>query len=124
MRCEILVAPGNGSVLQTGTNTGSFAIYNYNSGFTLVGNRQRICQSNGIWSGTEPICFCIPPPPNCEPLSDPSNGNVILNGTTVGSVATYTCKSGFALNSNTSIKDLFVRWSLVRVCLNYNALVR
>ena len=35
---------------------GSTATYRCNTGYNLVGNRQRTCRSNGQWSGEEPIC--------------------------------------------------------------------
>ena len=37
---------------------------------------------------------------DCGNLNDPSNGQVTLTGTTVGSLATYQCNSGFSLVGN------------------------
>ena len=37
---------------------------------------------------------------DCGSLGDPSNGQVTLTGTTVGSTATYECNSGFTLVGN------------------------
>ena len=34
---------------------------------------------------------------DCGELDDPNNGQVSLNGTTLGSIATYTCDTGFDL---------------------------
>lgn len=34
----------------------------------------------------------------CEQLEDPDNGNVVLSGTTLGSLATYSCIEGYELN--------------------------
>ena len=33
----------------------------------------------------------------CERLQDIKNGKVVLSGTTVGSIATYNCRFGYAL---------------------------
>ena len=35
---------------------------------------------------------------SCNRLDNPQNGRVDLSGTTVGSIATYTCTPGFQLN--------------------------
>ena len=37
---------------------------------------------------------------DCGSLGDPSNGQVTLTGTTVGSTATYECNTGFTLMGN------------------------
>ena len=37
------------------------------------------------------------PAVNCGDLDDPANGQVVLNGTLFGSIATYTCDPGFIL---------------------------
>ena len=49
--------PVNGSVrLDGGTVIGAMAFYNCQTGFRLVGDGLRVCGSNGVWSGEEPIC--------------------------------------------------------------------
>ena len=55
-RCNRLDDPRNGDVRITGTNAGDKAIYQCDRGFVLKGDRIRKCQSNGQWSGNEPIC--------------------------------------------------------------------
>ena len=35
---------------------GSNAYYKCNTGYSLLGNRVRTCQSNGAWSGEDPSC--------------------------------------------------------------------
>ena len=37
---------------------------------------------------------------DCGDLPDPNNGQVSLNGTAVGSIATYTCDAGYNLIGN------------------------
>lgn len=35
---------------------GVIANYTCDTGFRLVGDAERVCQSNGLWSGTNPAC--------------------------------------------------------------------
>ena len=52
--CGPLSDPLNGSVNQTAFE--SIAIYKCDTGYVLDGADTRICQANGMWSGTEPSC--------------------------------------------------------------------
>ena len=56
--CEVLDDPINGMVTVDGLSVGSTAIYECDPGFVLIGSEQRICQEDGVWSGTPPICTC------------------------------------------------------------------
>ncbi|KAL4239544.1 CUB and sushi domain-containing protein 3 [Mactra antiquata] len=59
--CGPLVAPANGSVATLlGTTFGMTAIYSCAYGFALQGDTTQTCQSNGIWSGSQPNCTNIP----------------------------------------------------------------
>ena len=46
----------NGEVDYTSSAVGSTATYTCNTGFELVGQRSRSCQSSGSWGGTVPSC--------------------------------------------------------------------
>ena len=50
---------------------------------------------------------------DCGVLSDPANGQVEISATTEGSVATYSCDPGFALDSSVSSRTCQTtgRWS-------------
>ena len=52
--------------------------------------------------------------PNCGPLMDPANGQVVTSsGTTLGSTATYTCDTGYTLSgSQTRTCQMNETWSL------------
>ena len=79
---------------QQGNNPGDRASYTCNSGYELVGQSTRTCQSNGQWSGDAPTCTQIV----CRNLSNPPNGRVSLSiGVFIGSRATYTCNRGYSL---------------------------
>ena len=54
--CDRLDNPANGTVVLTGTSMGDTATYSCNNGYELEGNRQRMCQMNRQWSGSEPSC--------------------------------------------------------------------
>ena len=56
VRCGSLPNPSFGRVDLTGTTVGSTATYSCQSGYQLVGESTRTCQSNGQWSGVAPIC--------------------------------------------------------------------
>ena len=52
--------PANGFVLVTNNSVeGNVAFYECLPGFILVGNATRTCQSDGTWSGSEPVCEAI-----------------------------------------------------------------
>ena len=55
--CGPLTDPDNGSVTHTaGTTFRQIATYSCNTGYSLVGDSTRTCQSSGFWSGNAPIC--------------------------------------------------------------------
>ena len=54
--CPVLDDPANGMVTWTSLTTGGVATYECDSGFELVGDEMRDCQSNSQWSGAPPIC--------------------------------------------------------------------
>ena len=54
--CEILQPPQSGAVDVTGSTPGATARYSCNEGFLLDGQRERVCQADGTYSGRAPIC--------------------------------------------------------------------
>ena len=56
VRCANLPTPQNGRVDQRGNNPGDIATYICNSGYELVGQSTRTCQTSGQWSGDAPTC--------------------------------------------------------------------
>lgn len=75
------------------TTFGALAVYKCHDNYTLMGEERRTCESNGKWSGQEPRCLFdwCPPPPEVQ------GGTVKVSGQKAGSIATYTCKSGYIL---------------------------
>ncbi|CAI8036469.1 Sushi, von Willebrand factor type A, EGF and pentraxin domain-containing protein 1 [Geodia barretti] len=83
------------------TNTtmiNSVAIYSCDDGYSLVGDASRTCLETGLWSGTAPTCNI-----DCGALEKPVSGSVSFsNGTVMGSLATYSCDAGYAVQGNTT----------------------
>ncbi|XP_060562326.1 CUB and sushi domain-containing protein 3-like, partial [Ruditapes philippinarum] len=84
--CEEISAPSSGSFAISSNGTESTVTYSCNTGYILVGEGVRSCNSSGQWTSNTPECVC----------ADPTNlvdGNVISNGY----LATYTCDTGYTL---------------------------
>ena len=54
--CGTLNNPTNGQVNVEGNTFGSESNYSCSEGYVLNGNSTRMCQADGQWSGSEPIC--------------------------------------------------------------------
>ena len=56
--CRTLNTTMNGQVNHpNGTTFGQTATYSCNTGYNLVGDSTRMCQADGMWSGSEPTCI-------------------------------------------------------------------
>ena len=55
--CGSLSNPRNGRVVVQGQSAGSIATYYCNTGYSVQGYSQRVCNINGQWSGTTPACM-------------------------------------------------------------------
>ena len=47
----------DGVVCYNGTTASSTAVYICDNGYNLVGNEARVCQSDGKWNGSIPLCI-------------------------------------------------------------------
>ena len=56
--CPELDNPKFGEVSYCKTAVGDTACYCCCDDYELVGNEERTCQSDGTWSGDEPVCRC------------------------------------------------------------------
>jgi len=54
--CSRLSDIANGRVVFGGTFVGATANYSCDTGYNLLGNAQRVCQSSGKWTGSIPTC--------------------------------------------------------------------
>jgi hypothetical protein len=93
--CGALPSPANGSVAMPDTTPGNTATYACLAGYVLSGPGTRICQANGVWTGTAPVC--MPTGVTCPALAAPVNGTVNMTTLSVGAVAVYVCQASYTL---------------------------
>lgn len=83
-----------GEVTYNKTTYGAVSLYTCNLGYTLSGEQERVCQSDGLWTEQEPICE----PQRCgDEKSTIDNGLVTSNGSVFGDVIMYQCHKGYIL---------------------------
>ncbi|XP_064386678.1 E-selectin-like [Halichondria panicea] len=116
--CSDLTNPTNGIVAYNMGTAGpdTVATYTCTTGYTLNGGTTRTCGSDGVWSGSAPVCQSI----ECPPLAGITNGFITytIDNTPnydLGTVATYVCDAGFVL-------DLSLGRSEIRTCIDDNGL--
>jgi CUB/sushi domain-containing protein len=97
LQCERVVC-GEPSTISNGSAStpdgqefGDVATYSCNEGYSLTGVPTRACQADGVWSGVAPQCTAN----DCGTPSTVSNTTINAPTTTTGSVATYTCQTGY-----------------------------
>ncbi len=115
--CGDLTDPTDGAVnTSSGTTFNMNATYSCNTGYNLNGTNTRTCQADRMWSGNEPSCdstlsslvhyvqcfncLFFPAVVTCPALSDPDNGMVDVPNNNFGTVANYTCNTGYMLTGD------------------------
>ena len=102
--CGTLSNPTNGNVALVNGDTqyGAIATYSCNSGYTLNGNTDRQCLSNGQWNASNPTCDIV----DCGNPGAPDNGQAHGNVYTYTSIVTFSCNTGYDLSNNHGIECL------------------
>ena len=113
-------------VITNGTYVTSIAEFTCDDGYMLVGDAQRVCQPDGMWSNMVPEClrkllfiligfftlhFMILAV-DCESPEFPKNGNTIIASTTFGTTIMYSCSQMYVLcGSKSRTCQANVTWS-------------
>ncbi|XP_077979369.1 CUB and sushi domain-containing protein 1-like isoform X2 [Glandiceps talaboti] len=109
--CPRLPHPAYGTIRCEGLEVGHRCQYTCNRGYSLTGgSKERMCGSNGQWSGSEAVCSGVA----CEPLRPPDNGQVVCSGrSTYGCKCDYYCNIGYYVSggSYTRYCDLTGKWT-------------
>ena len=93
LACEELSFIDNGSLVYESLSVGAVLKYKCNTGYYLLGDKDRICLSDLTWSGHAGQCL----PVLCSDPIDISNGYRNYSKKTYKSVVTYGCKPGYKL---------------------------
>eukprot|EP00731_Ephydatia_muelleri_P015162 Em0008g882a len=75
------------------TPVGTNVSFSCDFGYTLNGSSFLVCMSTGQWSGPLPSCDQI----LCPTILPLHNGQVFGSGTSIGSIATFSCNAGYSL---------------------------
>uniref|UniRef100_A0A182JZ61 Sushi, von Willebrand factor type A, EGF and pentraxin domain-containing protein 1 n=1 Tax=Anopheles christyi TaxID=43041 RepID=A0A182JZ61_9DIPT len=95
--CPDLSQPSLGSVNLSGKHFGSRATYTCPHGYHVVGLQSRLCQADGSWAGSEPVCkqniYCLEPPTieHARHSALPEQATFDLDST-----VQYHCHTGYA----------------------------
>ncbi|XP_058446633.1 sushi, von Willebrand factor type A, EGF and pentraxin domain-containing protein 1 isoform X1 [Malaya genurostris] len=95
--CPALDQPPTGAVTVSGNHFGSRAVYTCPHGYHVVGLQSRLCQADGTWAGSEPICkqniYCLQPPiiEHARHSALPEQATFDLDST-----VQYHCHNGYA----------------------------
>ncbi|XP_035774232.1 sushi, von Willebrand factor type A, EGF and pentraxin domain-containing protein 1-like [Anopheles albimanus] len=95
--CPDLPQPSLGTVTLSGKHFGSRATYTCPHGYHVVGLQSRLCQADGSWAGSEPVCkqniYCLEPPTieHARHSALPEQATFDLDST-----VQYHCHTGYA----------------------------
>ncbi|KAM3932341.1 CUB and sushi domain-containing protein 1 isoform 2-T2 [Leptodactylus fuscus] len=91
--------PAHGSRLGNEFKTKSLLRFSCEMGYTLLGSMERICLSNGSWSGIQPSCEAV----SCGNPGTPANGMIIFSdGILFSSSVIYACWEGYKTSGLTT----------------------
>ncbi|XP_056124585.1 sushi, von Willebrand factor type A, EGF and pentraxin domain-containing protein 1 isoform X2 [Rhinichthys klamathensis goyatoka] len=76
---------------------GSLVQYHCHAGYEMNGGVVLMCQEDGTWNGTAPVCA----PAQCETPPSPEYGSVMVSNSPHASLAEYSCEEGYELSGQT-----------------------
>ena len=91
----------NGMKAYTGTNFQSTVTYTCITGYILIGDQIRTCQSDRSWSASKPSCEIV----QCDkPSRVISNGRMIGDDFSYNSIIEYECDDGYYIDGPTHLR--------------------
>ncbi|XP_077986951.1 complement receptor type 2-like [Glandiceps talaboti] len=94
--CPIVSPPDHGEVDAFNTRVGTIVNYECSEYYHLQGSSQRTCQSNGVWTGEDPVCQVY----SCGLITFPTNGRhtgQYIHEGLVGETLEFICNLGYVL---------------------------
>ncbi|XP_017574246.1 sushi, von Willebrand factor type A, EGF and pentraxin domain-containing protein 1 isoform X1 [Pygocentrus nattereri] len=88
---------GQPSPADTSFLHGTMVQYRCHAGYDVNGGVALVCQEDGTWNGTAPVCV----PAECETPPQPEHGSAIVTDTALGSLVEYSCEDGYELDGQT-----------------------
>lgn len=88
---------GQRSPADTNFLHGTMVQYRCHAGYDVNGGVALVCQEDGTWNGTAPVCV----PAECETPPNPEYGTAIVTDTVLGSLVEYSCEEGYELDGQT-----------------------
>ncbi|CAB4013691.1 Hypothetical predicted protein [Paramuricea clavata] len=105
--CGFLQSPDNGNLISGLRLCNSVAQYRCDYGYKLNGSTRRRCQSNGTWTGNEPVCELK----SCQDPGTPWRGSKKGN-LQVGQTLHFSCDQCYRLRgSNTMTCQSDLEWT-------------
>ncbi|XP_053201311.1 uncharacterized protein LOC128386317 isoform X2 [Panonychus citri] len=95
LNCDEVPLIENGQFKVSGNHFDARVAYTCSEGYFMSGPRERVCQGDGSWSDTPPVCR--KEAVRCEKPVDPENGRANYTSTNYKSTVTYDCRYGYSL---------------------------
>ena len=91
--CPILDTPVNGTKHGSSYVFESLVMFSCDTGFLLEGDHSLVCQSDGTWNGSIPMCV----PVTCGNPGNIDEGTVLGNSFDFGDVLKFICNKSYSL---------------------------
>ncbi|KAI5629830.1 sushi, von Willebrand factor type A, EGF and pentraxin domain-containing protein 1 isoform X1 [Silurus asotus] len=76
---------------------GTTVEYRCHAGYEMNGGVTLLCQEDGTWNGTAPMCV----PAKCDTPPNPEHGSATVTDTVLGRLVEYSCDEGYELDGPT-----------------------
>ncbi|KAH3836216.1 hypothetical protein DPMN_109587 [Dreissena polymorpha] len=94
--CGPLNQPANGQMTVNATTYLGTTVFSCDLGYDVIGSVILLCQADGTWNASEPVCQIR----DCGPLLAPTSGIVAYANSSFGSSAWYQCNTGYDMVGN------------------------